>query len=129
MTEKRIYLSESGMAKLRHTFGVSQVTVWKALTYKTESALAEKIRYVALTQLGGTASKDIQKSVECETTHEEVARTMTQTFGPRVKLVYFKEGNVARMYVDGKETEKAYCKDIASFIAFQKHVELKAMTL
>lgn len=129
MNDKRIYLSENGMAKLRQTFKVSHVTVWKALTYKTESALAEKIRYVALTQLGGTASKDIQKAVECETTHEEVAKTMTQTFGPRVKLVFFKEGNLVRMYVDGKETEKAYCKDIPAFLAFQKHVELTAMTL
>ena len=126
MTEKRIYLSESGMAKLRQTFKVSHVTVWKALTYKTESALAEKIRYVALTQLGGTPSKWFP---ECETTHEEVAKTMTQTFGPRVKLVFFKEGNIARMYVDGKETKKAYCKDIPEFVAFQMHVELTAMTL
>lgn len=127
--DKRIYLNESGMKKLREIFKVSHVTVWSALTYKTQSALAEKIRYVALSQLGGTASKDVQKAVECETTHEEVAKTMTQTFGPRVKLVYFKEGSVARMYVDGKETKKAYCKDISAFIAFQMHVELTAMTL
>ena len=38
MNDKRIYLSENGMAKLRQTFKVSHVTVWKALTYKTESA-------------------------------------------------------------------------------------------
>jgi hypothetical protein len=117
------------MAKLRQTFKVSHVTVWKALTYKTESALAEKIRYVALKQLGGTVSKDLQKSVECETSHEEVEKTMTQTFGPRVKLVFFKEGSVVKLYVDGKEEKKAYCKDIPSFVAFQKEVELKALTL
>lgn len=129
MNDKRIYLSENGMAKLRQTFKVSHVTVWKALTYKTESALAEKIRYVALTQLGGTASKELEASVECETSHEEVEKTMTQTFGPRVKLVFFKEGNVVRMYVDGKEEKKAFCKDIPSFMAFQQEVELKALTL
>ena len=127
--DKRIYVNECGMKQLREIFKVSHVTVWKALTYKTESALAEKIRYTALSRLGGTASNDIRKSVECETTHEEVGKTMTQTFGPRVKLVYFKEGGVARMYVDGKETKKAYCKDIPAFMTFQLHAELTAMTL
>ena len=126
MTEKRIYLSESGMAKLRRTFKVSQVTVWKALTYKTESALAEKIRYVALTQLGGTPSRWFP---ECETTHEEVARTMTQTWGDRVKLVAHKDTGDVILYVDGKK-EKEF-KDISyhDFLSLQQEAELKALTM
>jgi len=129
MMEKRIYLIESDMKKLREIFSVSRVTVWKALTYKSDNALARKIRYVALKQLNGTASKDLQESVECETSHEEVTRTMTQTFGPRVRMVFDKEANIAMVYVDGKEEKKVECNDVTSYIVLQREVEMRAMAL
>lgn len=127
--DKRIYLSESGMKKLREIFKVSHVMVWKALTYKSDSELARKIRYTALSQLGGTASKDLQESVECETNHEEVAKTMTQTFGDRVKLVFDKESNMAHEFVDGKEVRKVVCLNVADFISFQLGVGMRAIAL
>jgi hypothetical protein len=114
------------MAQLRQIFNVSHVTVWKALTYKTESALAEKIRYVALKQLGGTPSKWFP---ECETSHEEVERTMTQTWGDRVKLVTYKDTGDVILFIDGKKEKEV--KDISyhDFLVLQQEVELKAMTL
>lgn len=126
MNDKRIYLSESGMAKLRQTFNVSHVTVWKALTYKTESALAEKIRYVALKQLGGTPSKWFP---ECETSHEEVDRTMTQTWGDRVKLVTYKDTGDVILFIDGKKEKEVKNISYHDFLVLQQEVELKAMTL
>lgn len=127
--EKRIYLIESNMKKLREIFGVSRVTVWKALTYKSDNALARKIRYVALTQLNGTASKDLEDSVVIDTNHDEVEHTMPQTFGPRVKLLFYKDTNEAVVYVDGKEDRRENCEDIPAFMALQKEVKNMAMSL
>lgn len=50
---KRINLPKSKKAKLRQVFGVSNVTVWSALNYVTDSNLAKKIRNAALVE-GGT---------------------------------------------------------------------------
>lgn len=127
--EKRIYLIESNMKKLREIFGVSRVTVWKALTYKSDNALARKIRYVALSQLDGTASKDLEDSVVIDTSHDEVEHTMPQTFGPRVKLLFYKDTNEAVVYVDGKEDRRENCEDIPAFMALQKEVKNMAMSL
>ena len=49
--EKKIYVSEKNKAHLREVFGCSTVMVWKALNFKSDSDLAQKIRYTALMQL------------------------------------------------------------------------------
>lgn len=49
---KRINLSNPKKARLRRKFGVSNVTVWSALNYVTNSPLAEKIRRAALAEGG-----------------------------------------------------------------------------
>lgn len=49
---KRINLSKPKKARLRRKFGVSNVTVWSALNYVTNSELAEKIRRAALAEGG-----------------------------------------------------------------------------
>ena len=124
--DKRIYLNESGMKKLREIFKVSHVTVWKALTYKTESALAEKIRYTALSKLGGTPSRWFP---DCETTHEEVERTMTQRWGERVKLIVYKDTGDVAVFIDGKKEREEKNMMMRDFLELQKEVELKALTL
>ena len=124
--DRVIYLSDAGKVKLRQLFRTSRITVWKALTYKTHSAMARKIRHVALTQLGGVQSPWMP---ECETTHEESAGTMTQTWGTRVKLVSYRDTGDVILYVDGKKEKEV--KDISyhDFLALQQEVELKAMTM
>lgn len=126
---KKIFVEDAEKRHLCKVFKCSRMLVWKALNFKSDSELARKIRYVALSQLGGTASEDLQKSVVCDTSHEEVERTMTMKFGSRVRLVFDKETNIAKVYVDGKEERKAECKDVASFISFQLNVEMRAMAL
>lgn len=123
---KRIYVEEGAKARLREVFKCSNVMVWKALTFESDSKLARKIRYVALKELGGVPS---WKPSEMETTHEEVARTMTQTFGDRVKLVASKTGPDVLVYMDGKEVRHEKCGDIPAFIALQNEVRCMAMSL
>lgn len=123
---KRIYVEESAKAHLRKVFGVSNVMVWKALTFESDSKLARKIRYVALKELGGVPS---WKPVEMETTHEEAAKTMTQTFGERVKLVASKTEPGVVVYLDGKEVRRERVDSIPAFIALQKEAQCMAMSL
>lgn len=123
---KRIYVEESAKAHLRRVFKCSNVMVWKALTFESDSKLARKIRYVALKELGGVAS---WKPSEMETSHEEAAKTMTQTFGDRVKLVASKESPSVSVYVDGKETKRETVESIPAFIALQKEAQCMAMSL
>lgn len=127
--EKRIFLDNDGKKKLCKIFGVSKMTVWRALTFDQNSELSRKIRYVALAQLGGTASKNIEACVDVETSHEEVENTMTQTFGPRVKLVFYKDTDQVIIFVDGKVDRREECKTIDEFMRLQGEVTMKAMSL
>lgn len=123
---KRIYVEESAKAHLRKVFKCSNVMVWKALTFESDSKLARKIRYVALKELGGVAN---WKPAEMETSHEETEKTMTQTFGDRVKLVASKDSPSVVVYVDGKERKRETVENIPAFIALQQEVQCMAMSL
>ena len=70
--DKKIYVSKRDAAHLRKVFGCSKVMVWKALNFKSDSDLAQKIRYTALMQLNGIPN---WKQEGMETTHEEAERT------------------------------------------------------
>lgn len=124
--EKQIYLSNAGKEHLRKVFKCTKVMVWYALTFKRDSDLARKIRYVALTQLGGVAN---WKPEEVETTHEETARTMTLHFGKRVQLVYDRKDGSSHVLVDGKEERCEQGLDIPEFMALSDEVEQMAMSL
>ena len=124
--EKKIYVSEKNKAHLREVFGCSTMMVWKALNFKSDSDLARKIRYTALTQLNGTPN---WKRADVETTHEEIEQTMTQTFGERVKLVFDRKDGSTRVFVDGVETRKEQNLNIPAFMGLQREVELMAMSL
>lgn len=123
---KKIYLEDKGKAYLRRVFKCTNVMVWKALTFKSESELARKIRYVALKEMGGVPN---WKSSEVETTHEESEHTMTQTFGERVRLVVSKVDSHAVVYIDGiaeREIEKI---SVAELMSMQQELELRAAAL
>ena len=124
--EKKIYVSEKNKAHLREVFGCSTMMVWKALNFRSDSELARKIRYTALTQLNGTPN---WKQADMETTHEEIEQTMTQTFGERVKLVFDRKDGSTRVFVDGVETRKEQNLNIPAFMGLQREVELMAMSL
>lgn len=124
--DKKIYVSEKNKAYLRKVFGCSTMMVWKALNFKSDSELARKIRFTALTQLNGTPN---WKQAEVETTHEEAEQTMTQTFGERVKLVVDRKDGSVSVFVDGVETRREQDMNIPAFVELQSEVELMAMSL
>ena len=55
---KYIELSTAKKARIRRALGVSRVTLWSALTFQTQSALAEKIRRMAM-QDGGRVMSEV----------------------------------------------------------------------
>lgn len=123
---KKIYLEDNAKSYLRRVFKCSNVMVWKALTFESDSKLARKIRFVALKELGGVPN---WKPEDMETTHEEAEMTMTQTFGDRVKLVVSKRDASVLVYVDGKIKRRENCDSIPAFIALQNEVQCMAMSL
>ena len=124
--DKKIYVSKRDAAHLRKVFGCSKVMVWKALNFRSDSDLARKIRYTALTQLNGTPN---WKQADVETTHEEIEQTMTQTFGERVKLVFDRKDGSTHVLIDGKEARVEHDLDVPGFIVLQNEVEMMAMSL
>ena len=123
---KKIFVEDKAKAHLRRVFKCSNVTVWKALTFESDSKLARKIRFVALKELGGVPN---WKPVDMETAHEEAEKTMTQTFGDRVKLVVSKGDPTVLVYVDGKVKRRETCESIPAFIALQNETQCMAMSL
>lgn len=124
--EKQIYVSKKGKAHLCEVFNCTTVMVWKALNFKSDSELARKIRFTALTQLNGTPN---WKQADVETTHEEAEQTMTQTFGERVKLVVDRKDGSVSVFVDGVVTRREQDLNIPAFMKLQSEVELMAMSL
>ena len=124
--EKQIYVSKKGKAHLCEVFNCTTVMVWKALNFKSDSELARKIRFVALTQLNGTPN---WKLAGVETTHEEVEKTMTQRYGERVKLVVDRKDSSVSVFVDNVVTRKEKELSISAFMELQSEVELMAMSL
>ncbi|MBR5169377.1 MAG: hypothetical protein IKW85_02265 [Muribaculaceae bacterium] len=123
---KKIYVTDEAKNKLAGVFKVSRMMVWKALNFESNSLLARKIRYVALSQYGGVPN---WKSADMETTHEEASKTMTQTFGDRVKLVVSKGSCLVTVFVDGEIERKSQVSSIPEFMELQSEVSRMALSL
>jgi len=82
--EKKIIVSNENQRKLENSFKCTHVMLWKALTFKSDSHLARKIRFVALRDYGGVPT---WKPAAMETTHDTESGIMRQDFGNGVVLV------------------------------------------
>lgn len=113
---KKIAIKPGETRELMKAFGVGRVTVWRALTYKGESQLAQKIRTVALRR-GGTIVGDAEAF---NTIHDANGR-MIQTWGDgKVRLEVSKETGDAVWYVDGKERGKKPALSVSGLMALQQ---------
>ena len=81
---KQILTDNETKTFLMKAFKCSRQAVWQALNFKRDSDQARRIRQLALKRGGKLTDGYMPK---CETTHEEVEKTMTQTFGPRVTFL------------------------------------------
>lgn len=124
--EKKIFVDEKAKGHLRKVFKCTNVMVWKALNFKSDSELARKIRFTALTQLNGTPN---WKQADVETIHKETEQTMTQTYSERVKLVVDRKDSSVSVFVDNVVTRKEKELSISAFMELQSEVELMAMSL
>nr|DAN35563.1 MAG TPA: hypothetical protein [Caudoviricetes sp.] len=123
--KKQVFLDKASKGKLRQIFGCTDVMVWKAITYESNSSLARKIRHVAINELGGELVGDgVIKFFE--TTHQTAEHTMTQAFGERVKIVRSLKTDRTVVMVDGviKKTEDDL--SIPDFMKLQQEVLLIA---
>lgn len=99
---RRINLPKSKKAKLRRMFGVSNVTVWSALNYMTDSKLAKKIRAAALAD-GGTVEHSVVvpegflPNCETEFVHGDDGRVrqIIQTFSNGVRVEFDNDTSTA----------------------------------
>lgn len=122
---KKIYVTDEAKNKLADVFHVSRVMVWKALAFESHSLLARKIRHVALSQYHGVPN---WKPAEMETIHD--TKTMTQTFGDRVKLVLDKGTGLISVLVDDEvERKDQVCSSIPEFMELQSEVSRMALSL
>lgn len=123
---KQILTDKETKHFLMKAFGCTQQFVWQALTFRRDSEMARRIRVLALKR-GGKLTEGYVP--ECETTHEEVEKTMTQTFGPRVKLVVDKETGDVSVYVDGQLKDSYKNITVPDLMQLQGEVQLMAAAL
>ncbi len=123
---KQILTDKETKHFLMKAFGCTQQFVWQALTFRRDSETARRIRVLALKRGGKLVDGYVP---ECETTHEEVEKTMTQTFGPRVKLVVDKETGDVSVYVDGQLKDSYKNITVPDLMQLQGEVQLMAAAL
>lgn len=93
---KRIILSSEVREELVALFGVAEETISRALNYRSNSALAKKIRSVAIQKGGKVAGGDVM-----ETNFDSVGN-MIQTWGDTARLVANKETGHIKVYINGE---------------------------
>lgn len=105
---KYIELPTAKKARIRRALGVSRVTLWSALTFQTQSALAEKIRRMAL-QDGGRVISEVDVTngfmPNCETDFEHDAsgvRRIIQTFSNGVRVEFDNATSTADINRNGR---------------------------
>lgn len=117
--KKHIYLDKAGKGKLRQIFGCTEVMVWKALTFESDSDLARKIRFTAMKEFGGVLMGDGVYS-GFETIHDTT--TMTQIFSSRVKIIAHKNIDKTAVLIDGEVKQTVSDLSIPEFMNLQKEV-------
>lgn len=119
--KKHVYLDNAGKGKLQQIFSCTNVMVWKALTFESDSELARKIRHTAIKEFGGVLMGDGVCS-GWETTFETAQGTMTQIFSPRVKIVVYLATNRTAVLIDSEVKKVKDGLTIPEFMNLQQEV-------
>lgn len=128
--KRQIVIDSEGRQKLQKIFGVSRMTVWRALTFENNSDMARKIRYTATSQMGGVeVGIDSAKAPEhIDTTHTADGE-MVQRFGQRVVIVFNKETGHTRLTVDGKDTRVTTIVKVEDMMLLQQEAQQMAESM
>lgn len=122
---KRIVLTKEQRIAIRDVFGVSDKTVSLALNYRSDGALYQKIRALAL-QKGGVVTG--QGGYQMETIHDSHGK-MIQTWGGRVVLEADKTTGTVRVIIDGEEKEVHEHVSVSQLMKMQQRMAIWAAKL
>lgn len=125
--KRQIIIDSDARKRLQEVFGVTRVTVWKALNYESDNELARKIRYTAKKEMGGIEINDALPGFE--TVHDTAGRITTQTFGPRVKIILYWDTNRTAVLVDGEVRRIEDGLTLSEFMSVQGEVYKMAQSL
>lgn len=126
---KQIYLDRTEKTRICKEFNVSNVTLWSALTFQTNSAKAKMLRKVALERGGKVVGVGVEDNTGFETTFQTSEGTMTQIFNKRVKIVvYMKTGRTVVLIDDEPKTTSDHLT-IPEFMKLQDEVKRIALEL
>lgn len=119
--DKKIFVSSNAKQELRTRFNCTQMMVWKALNFKSDSELARKIRFSALQYYDGVANFPIS-------VYDTVHRydSMTQMYGQHFKLVVSRKSGNATVYVDGVAEKEIKQISISELMKLQRELALRA---
>lgn len=107
------------------SFGVSRVTLWRALSYNSNSEVAQQIRSLAVQKGGVVWSLD---SDQMDTIHDSDGK-MIQIWGGRVVLEADKNTGKVRVIVDGEEKEVHDHVSVAQLMKMQQRMAVWAAKL
>lgn len=125
--KRQIIIDSDARKRLQEAFGVTRVTVWKALNYESENELARKIRYTAKKEMGGIEINGALPGFEA--VHDTAGRITTQTFGPRVKIILYWDTNRTAVLVDGEVRRIEDGLTLSEFMSVQGEVYKMAQSL
>lgn len=125
--KRQIIIDSDARKRLQEAFGVTRVTVWKALNYESDNELARKIRYTAKKEMGGIEINGALPGFE--TVHDTAGRITTQTFGPRVKIILYWDTNRTAVLVDGEVRRIEDGLTLSEFMSVQGEVYKVAQSL
>ena len=125
--KRQIIIESEARKRLQEVFGVTRVTVWKALNFESDNELARKIRYTAKKEMGGIEINGALPGFA--TVHDTVGRITTQTFGPRVKIILYWDTNRTAVLVDGEVRRIEDGLTLSEFMSVQGEVYKMAQSL
>ena len=118
--KKQVYLDKADKDKLSAAFSVTDVMVWKALTFTSNSDLAKRIRYTALKEFGAQLIGD-DAITGCKTTFDSNG-DMTQTFGARVQIKVYRQTERTAVLIDGEVKKTEDNLTVSEFVKLQAEV-------
>lgn len=126
--DKQIIVDGTIKESLCKDFGVTRVTLWSALTFKTQGGKANMLRKAALERGGVLVDPNNNRTadripMDFETTFQTADKTMTQVFSDRVKIVLYQEVGRTVVLVDNEPKMTSDNLSIAEFMALQQEVQ------
>lgn len=124
--KKQILTDRAEKKYLQELFKCTNVMVWKALTFDSDSDLAKRIRKAAIERGGKLVGVYVP---DCETFHKTADGTSIQVFSPRVKLIAYNKKGIVEVLVDNEVRIKRQVSGIPEFMELQQEVQRMASSL